>query len=199
MGIFIDSNLSWKCYVDYISRKVKRSIGLLSKLRCYVSRDTLINFYYSLIYPFLIYGIIVWGNTYTTSLNPLYILQKKAVRIITFSCFDQHSSPLFKNLRIVKFFDLVKFHILIFMYKFHNDLLPSVFRDFFISVNTIHNYNTRLASRETYYLPKVRTNYGIFNIRFQGPIEWHSINENLKSSSFALFKFKMKQTFLNHY
>ena len=43
-GIFIDSNLSWKCHVDYISRKVKRSIiGLLSKLRCYVSRDTLIN------------------------------------------------------------------------------------------------------------------------------------------------------------
>ena len=77
-GIFIDSNLSWKCHVDYISRKVKRSIiGLLSKLRCYVSRDTLINFYYSLIYPFLIYGIIVWGNTYTTSLNSLYILQKK--------------------------------------------------------------------------------------------------------------------------
>ena len=197
MGISIDSNLSWKCHVDYISRKVKRSIGLLS--RCYVSRDTLINFYYSLIYPFLIYWIIVWGNTYTTSLNPLYILQKKAVCITTFSCFDQHSSPSFKNLRIVKFFDLVKFHILIFMYKFHNDLLPSVFRDFFISVNTIHNYNTRLASRETYYFPKVRTNYGIFNIGFQGPIEWNSINENLKSCSFALFKFKIKQSFLNHY
>ena len=64
---------------------------------------------------------------------------------MTFSFFDQHSSPLFKNIRLVKFFDLVKLHILIFMYKFHNDLLPSVFRDFFISFNTIHNYNTRLA------------------------------------------------------
>ena len=81
------------------------------------------------------------------------------------------------------------------MYKFHNDLLPSAFRDFLTSVNTIHNYNTRLASRKTYYLPKLRTNYGIFNIRFQGPIEGNSINENLKSCSFALFKFKMNKAF----
>ena len=174
MGIFIDSNLSWKSHVEYISKKVKRSIGLLSKLRHYVSENTLINFYYSLIYPFLIYGIIVWGNTYTISLNPLFILQKKAVRIITFSSFDQHSSPLFKYLNIIKFFDLVKLHISIFMYKFHNNQLPSVFCDLFISVNKIHKYNTRLASKQSYYLRKARTNYGIFNIRFQAPTVWNS-------------------------
>ena len=180
MGIFIDSNLSWKSHVEYISKKVKRSIGLLSKLRHYVSENTLINFYYSLIYPFLIYGIIVWGNTYTISLNPLFILQKKAVRIITFSSFDQHSSPLFKYLNIIKFFDLVKLHISIFLYKFlNNQLYPLVFCDFFISVNKIHKFNTRLASKQSYYLPKVRTNFGIFNIRFQGPTVWNSVDENV--------------------
>ena len=98
-----------------------------------------------------------------------------------------------------KVFDLVKLHISIFMYKFHNDRLPSVFRDFFISVNKIHKYNTRLASKQSHYLPKVRTNYGIFNIRFQGPTVWNSVDENLKSCSIALFKSKMKQSFLEHY
>ena len=29
-----------------------------------------------------------------------------------------------------------------------------------------------------YTLPKVRTNYGIFNIRFKGPKVWNSISEN---------------------
>ena len=83
------------------------------------------------------------------------------------------------------------------MYKFHNDRLPSVFRDLFISVNKIHKYNyyTRLASKLSYYLPKGRTNYGIFNIRFQGPTVCNSIDEN----SIALFKSKMKQSFLEHY
>ena len=54
------------------------------------------------------------------------------------------------------------------MFKFHNQLLPPVFNDLFISVNRIHSYNTRHAAKQSYYLPKARTNYGIFNIRFQG-------------------------------
>ena len=49
----------------------------------------------------------------------------------------EHSSPLFKHLGILKFFDLVTFQISLFMYKFHNHLLPSVFSDF-QSVNTTH-------------------------------------------------------------
>ena len=77
LGDFIDSNLNWKSQVNHITKKVKRSIGVLSKLRYYVSGQILVNLCYALIYPFLIYGIITWGITYPTTLQPLYILQKK--------------------------------------------------------------------------------------------------------------------------
>ena len=103
----------------------------MSNLRHYVNIDILTNLYYSLIYPFLIYGIIIWGNTYSTTLQPLYILQKKAVRIMTFSTFDEHSTPLFRLLEIMKLSDLVTFHIARFMHKFHNNSLPSNFDTFF--------------------------------------------------------------------
>ena len=102
---------------------MRSTIGILSKLQCYVNINILINLYYSLIYPFLIYGIIVWGNTYPTTLQPLYISQKKVLRIITFSRFDEHSTPLFKLLNIIKLCDLVPFHISIIMFKFHNNLI----------------------------------------------------------------------------
>ena len=85
----------------------KRSIGILSKLRYYVTLDTLITLYFALLYPFLIYGILIWGNTYPTNIKPLFILQKHAFRLITFSKFDEHTSPLFKITGILKFFDLV--------------------------------------------------------------------------------------------
>ena len=52
------------------------------------------------------------------------------MRLITFSRFDEHSSPLFNSLEIIKFLDLVTFHLAIFMYKYHNQLLPSVFNSF---------------------------------------------------------------------
>lgn len=58
LGILIDSNFNWKSQVNHIAKKIKRSVGILSKLRYYVSINILINLYYTLIYPFSIYGII---------------------------------------------------------------------------------------------------------------------------------------------
>ena len=115
----------------------------------------------------------------------MYILQKKAVQVITFSSFNHHSNPLFKLLGIIIFPDLVKYHIGVFVYKYHNQLLTSVFDSFFTKVDQVHGYNTWHASKLSYYLPKVRTNYGQFDIRFQGPMIWNSIDEDLKSSSLS--------------
>ena len=91
LGIYIDSNLNWKSHINYIAKKVKRSIGTLSKLRYYLNSKTLLDLYYALVYPFLTYCVIAWGNTYQTSLQPLSVLQKKAIRIITFSSFFEHT------------------------------------------------------------------------------------------------------------
>ena len=58
--------------------------------------------------------------------------------------------------------------------------MPSVFNHYFTTVNEIHAYNTRLASKQSYSLPKTRTNFGIFNIRYQGPKIWNSLDESDK-------------------
>ena len=57
---------------SYILTKIKRSVGMLSKIRYYVDINVLSNLYHALIYPFLIYGKIAWGNTYSTTLQPLF-------------------------------------------------------------------------------------------------------------------------------
>jgi hypothetical protein len=93
LGIYIDCNLNWK--IQIVSKKIKRNIGILSKLRYYVSTQMLTQLYYSIIYPFITYGLILWGNTYESTLNPLVLLQKRAVRAMTFSKYDEHTSPLF--------------------------------------------------------------------------------------------------------
>ena len=58
-------------------KKLKRSLEILSKIRYYVDINTLTGLYYALTYPFLKYGIIAQGNTYSTTLKLLYVLQKK--------------------------------------------------------------------------------------------------------------------------
>ena len=75
--LIIDGHLNWKKHAHEVSKKISRGIGILSKLRHFVTNDILTQLYYSLVYPFLTYGIIVWGNTYTTTLKPIVILQKR--------------------------------------------------------------------------------------------------------------------------
>ena len=87
--------------------------------------------------------------------------------VSTKSVFHKHSSLIFKHLNIVNLPNLVQIflNIKVFVYKFHNRRLPSVFDTFFTQVNKRHNYNTRSASNMLYTLPKV----------------WNSTCENLKT------------------
>ena len=85
------------------------------------------------------------------------------------------------------------------MSKFYNRRLPSVFDTFFTQVNKRQNYNTRSGSNMFYTLPKGRTNYGIFNIRFKGPKVWNSISENLKTFSISNFKESVQSDLLKDF
>ena len=113
--------------------------------------------------------------------------------------FHEQSSPIFRKLNIIKLDDLISYHIAVFTYRFNNSLLPSAFDSFFSKVSEIHHYNTRSAAKQSYYLPKARTNYGKFNIRFQGPKIWNSIDDKIKAVSRSQFKSKLKQHYLSLY
>ena len=56
------------------------------------------------------------GDTYLTTLQPLFILQKRAIRLMTFTSFHEHSSPTFRKLNIIKLDDLISYHIALFKY-----------------------------------------------------------------------------------
>ena len=62
-----------------------------------------------------------------------------------------------------------------------------------------HNVNTRFASRSTFYVPKIRTNYGKFNIRYNGPISWNEIDERFKILTPYSFKRELSLHFINFY
>jgi len=138
LRLIYDSNLNWKPYLHELSKKVSRGIGVLSKIRYYVTRKILHQLYYSIIYLFLTYGLSIWGNTYSSTLKPLITLQKRAIRTITFSKPDEHSEPLFKELEILKLTDLVTLHNALLMYHYYYNLLPSSFENFFQSVASVH-------------------------------------------------------------
>ena len=77
LGILIDSQLTFKDHINELNKKISRAIGILYRLRQYVTTKILCNVYYAIIYPFLLYGITVWGNASRSLLEPIHIMQKK--------------------------------------------------------------------------------------------------------------------------
>ena len=199
LGVLIDSQLNWKDHILNMSKKISKSIGIIWKLRHFVNSQILIQLYYALIYPFLTYDCMVWGSTYAKNVKPLEILQKRSIRIINFAKFDAYTAPLFAKFKFLKLQDIITLYTACFMHNFHNSKYPNAFNCFFTSVGQRHSYNTRLPSKSTFVLPKGRTNYGKFNIRFFGPKVWNDIEEPLKTLGFQTFKRKLKLHLLNTY
>ena len=59
LGVVTDCHLNWKAHISYLTKKLNRNVGALSKLRHFVTTDILTNLYYSLSILFT-YGLIAW-------------------------------------------------------------------------------------------------------------------------------------------
>ena len=85
------------------------------------------------------------------------------------------------------------------MYQYHNNLLPTSFKNFFQTASSRHPYNTRLASKSTYYINSIKTDYGKFNIRFAGAKVWNQIDESIKHLLLSNLQNKIKLNILHTY
>ena len=72
----------------------------------------------------------VWGSTYmySTNLKRLVLLQKRAVRIISKSCYDTHTKPIFKSYRILQLNDMYLAEIGKIMFQYKTGSLRDVFK-----------------------------------------------------------------------
>ena len=97
LGLIVDDKLTWKCHIDYICSKVSKLIGILIRARKILPICSLITLYNSLLNPYFTYCINIWGNSFKTHLKRIEILQRKIIRIITFSKHAAHTRPLFQQ------------------------------------------------------------------------------------------------------
>ena len=126
LGLTFDQHLNWTNHTKKISLKIARYIGLLSKIKHYVPFEILKTLYNSLIMPQLLYGILAWGKNITHVTK----LQKKSIRVITCSRYNEHTEPLFKTLKLLKIEDLFILSALKFYYKHCHRLLPYYLQSF---------------------------------------------------------------------
>ena len=55
LGVLVDQHLSWKSHISYVTKKISKTIGIISKSSFYLSQKSLLSLYYTLVYPYLNY------------------------------------------------------------------------------------------------------------------------------------------------
>lgn len=113
LGLVIDNHLSWKEHVVKLKKELYNNLRkfYLLKQLCR-SGKVLVSVYHALIGSRLCYGITCWGGTYSSTIYPVVILQKRFMRLISAKDRLDHTWPIFINLKTLPLRHLYIFKVL---------------------------------------------------------------------------------------
>jgi hypothetical protein len=150
LGVHIDKQLNWKAHISYVTNKVNKIIGTLYKIRRNLTISGMRTIYFSLIQSQLLYCQEIWGTAFISNLQPLVLVQKKIIRLITGAKYRAHTQPLFQRLRIRPLIQEVEFRRSILAFEIIKQ--PGVI-DIEIQHEHQHTYTTRYSRNN---LPRTR-------------------------------------------
>lgn len=104
LGVTIDNKL-----INNVKSKISKVTAIMCKMKAILDQKSLYILYCSLILPHISYCLEVWGNTYKTNIYPVFLLQKKVIRIVSKAGYLDPTNSLFIKLNVLKIYDLVKF------------------------------------------------------------------------------------------
>ena len=211
LGLTFDEHLTFKPHTNLMNAKLKRANNLLAISRHYLPQNLLKHIYYSQFHSHISYGCQVWGSK-LNSISQTFILQKKAIRLISFANKDAHTDPLFKNLEIIKLQDIITSINVLFVHKTLNGDSPTYFNNFFQKYKPNHNYNTTRNPNSTFSIPPgsvLTTNITENTFKMKCAQDWNKIlksltkphhpNEWLLENKIHKLKTLMKYYFLDSY
>ena len=152
--------------------------------------------YHAIIHPHLTYCITIWGGACSSTLLPLFRLQKKVVRIMTFSPFISHSTPIFCNLKILPLEYIYKYNLGLTFYKINNSMVK-VGTHNLISICSIHKHETRLSTSNNFFQKFNRTQIGQSTYTAKGLQFWRELPPEFKTLPLSSFKYQVKQHLFN--
>ena len=184
--------------MNCIKTKISKGIGIISRVRSILPLQILVLLYNTFIHPYLAYCNIIWRTAKISSLNPLLLLQNRAVRMCTNSSYRASSGPLFIKLRVLNTFDLNNYLTAIFMHKYLNNFLPASCNIFIQSPVVTFNYNLRNVG--IFKINRYTTSYKENCISIRGPKLWNYLSNYISTSlSLSLFKKMLYELFSTSY
>jgi Reverse transcriptase (RNA-dependent DNA polymerase) len=194
LGLYFDEHLTFNCHVQHLCKKLSKSMFFLMRAKNFVCKKSLKLLYFALVHSNLLYCIGTLSAMSQTNAKKIFILQKKAIRIVANVKYNAHTGPLFVNLRILPYPQLQKQFILSFMHGIEYEYGPRTFRENWPK-NGQRNLSYELRNGEDLTIPRCNKESLKKAPFFNFPRCWNALNINVKlQNNPVTFKF----TLLNH-
>ena len=180
LGVYLDETLSGDQHCRELSKVLARAMGMLSKARHYAP-GSIKSLYHALFSSHIKYGAQTWGLSNNEHVKNVFLLQKAALRIITFSEFRAHTSVLFKEQKILKFNDQVSLDNCLFVYDFFKNNLPQCFFNYFKTLQESYPANVSTRNSKSGHLvvpPANSTKYGLKSFKRSAINAWNLFTKN---------------------
>ena len=189
LGIILDNKLNFKNHIDKISNKVKSANGILWKLSQYVPSQVLKKIYYTLVYPFLIYGVEIWGNSSQVGLNRLSRLVHTAQKRTKSQTNLAHNSKIFLSVSQIH-----QFYTLLRCYKYYKLKSNTYFYEKFSSRHPTHDINTRFNHNNNFNTPPIAISKMFCSFFISGITFWNALPPCIRDcNNISSFKNKTKR------
>ncbi len=177
--MYLDEQLTLNKHVSHVCAKLSRANYMLRRVANFLSAKCLRTLYFSLFHSHLLYCTIILNCTSQSNLNRISILQRKAIRIITKSAYNEHTAPLFLSARILPFDKTILLNKLLFMHSVAYGYAPPSFRDVW-SLNESRGLNYELRNHDIFVIPTVRIELFRKIPLYALPHEWNNLAEHIR-------------------
>ena len=215
LGVTIDEGLTFNTHREKLARKLSSCSGMLSRIKDNIPASIHKNLYHSLFESHLSYGITVWGGSSNNKLQPLFVAQKKCIRIMFgdkqgyldkfMTCARtrpkeamrldskfyerEHTKPLFVKHSLMTLHNLYSYHCCNELYKVLKYRTPIALFDLF--------HLSKRPGKETLIITTLPTNSFVH----QASSLWNTIRQILNINDFNIthntFKCKLKNLILS--
>ena len=145
--------------------------------------------------PYINYCCIVWSGTdKTDDLDKIHKIQKRYCRLITFSNTRAHAAPLFKILNFFTIYQMYTYHVLLFMYKNLNNVVPDVLFYFQMNTNVHCHFTCQNCKLHAAYCRLCTRQCTLY---YRGPKIWNDFLHDMKTLRFEQPLNSIKNYILN--
>jgi hypothetical protein len=196
LGIYLDEYLSLDFHTNYLSNKLARSLYCIRQVKNTLPKSALKTLYYALIHSHLTYCPIILSCINTKNKNCITKVQKKAIRIITKSNYNEHTGPLFNELKILTYDKIITQAKLQFMHAIEYSYAPESFSNIWTK-NERREVGYELRNQNEYIIPNHRIELFKRIPLFSLPTEWNSAGDIIFHENKILFRNLLKEKLLS--